>query len=802
MPVAQNDRYIRYAPAPLSTVMPYDFQIFDQTVDIGVVRLRAGAISTLVLTTDYTVSGVGVLSGGNITLVAPSVAGDVYAIYGIGEYRASDYTQAGDFLASTVNIDFNKQMQVSQQLRRDVDRSIRLSPVDDTANLVLPVKASRLDKFLKFHAVTGDIEVSEGTTEVDGTADEIDVTDGVIVGIADNPIIPGVARMKIPVGTTAQRSAGSVGDLRYNTDTTDVEAFVGASWQSLLNAGTGAPISSTYIVQTPDGVLSNEQALSALATGIMRSTTGTGVVSIAIEGTHYYAPGGTNVAIADGGTNADTAAGARTNLGLAIGTDVQAFDATLLSLAALGTAADRMAYTTGVDTWAETPITAAGRALIDDASAADQRTTLGLVIGTNVQAFDATLLSIAALGTAANKMIYTTGIDTWAEADITAAGRAILDDATAGDQRTTLGLVIGTDVQAFDATLLSIAALGTAADRMAYTTGVDTWAETPITAAGRALIDDASASDQRTTLGLVIGTNVQAFDATLLSLAALGTAADRMAYTTGVDTWAETPITAAGRALIDDATAGDQRTTLGLGTIATQNANAVAITGGTFSGITQGDVDNLRLDGNTISSTNANGNVTVDPNGTGQLEVVSTAILLDEIATPATPAANKVNLYAKSDGHLYQLDDAGTETDLTAGAGGLPAATQAEMEAGASTTVASTPARQQYHQSSLKLWCEFTTVTTTAITVSYNVASLTDGGTGLTTVNFTTAMSGNDYPFVMGQGRGAISAASFDYEVNDDSVTPTTTAIKIRSLNSSGTNVDRARNCIMLAGDQ
>ena len=54
------------------------------------------------------------------------------------------------------------------------------------------------------------------------------------------------------------------------------------------------------------------------------------------------------------------------------------------------------------------------------------RANLGLTIGTNVQAYDATLQSISALGTAANKMIYTTGIDTWAEADISAFGRAVV----------------------------------------------------------------------------------------------------------------------------------------------------------------------------------------------------------------------------------------------------------------------------------------------------------------------------------------------------------------------------------------
>jgi hypothetical protein len=66
-----------------------------------------------------------------------------------------------------------------------------------------------------------------------------------------------------------------------------------------------------------------------------------------------------------------------------------------------------------------------------------------------------------------------------------------------------------------DATLAALAALGTAADRIAYTTGVDAWAETAITAAGRAILDDADASAQRTTLGLAIGSDVQAHAANL-----------------------------------------------------------------------------------------------------------------------------------------------------------------------------------------------------------------------------------------------------------------------------------------------
>ncbi len=65
----------------------------------------------------------------------------------------------------------------------------------------------------------------------------------------------------------------------------------------------------------------------------------------------------------------------------------------------------------------------------------------------------APLNSIKGLTTAADKMIYTTALDTYAVADLTSAGRAILDDANASAQRTTLGVAIGSDVQAYDLVL-------------------------------------------------------------------------------------------------------------------------------------------------------------------------------------------------------------------------------------------------------------------------------------------------------------------------------------------------------------
>jgi phage-related tail fiber protein len=201
-------------------------------------------------------------------------------------------------------------------------------------------------------------------------------------------------------------------------------------------------------------------------------------------------------------------------------------------------------------------LTVSAAATVSGTNTGDQTITLtGDVTGTGTGSFATTL---------ANSGV-TAG--TYRSVTVDVKGRV-----TAGTNPTTLAGYGITDAQPLDSELTAIAGLTSAADRLPYFTGSGTAALATFTTFGRSLVDDADAAAARTTLGLVIGTNVQAYDADLAAIAALAVTDGNFIVGNGTTWVVESGATA--------------RTSLGLGTIATQNANSVAITGGTIDNVT------------------------------------------------------------------------------------------------------------------------------------------------------------------------------------------------------------------------
>jgi hypothetical protein len=95
-------------------------------------------------------------------------------------------------------------------------------------------------------------------------------------------------------------------------------------------------------------------------------------------------------------------------------------------------------------------------------------------------------------------------------------------------------------------------------------------------------------------------------------------------------------------------------------------------------------------------------------------------------------------------------------------------------------------------QGSAKAWVNFNGTGTVAIRASYNVSSITDGGTGVYTVNFTNALPDANYSWASVSGSTGVANG-----FTAPSGTPLSTALPIATVNVATQGVyDPVQVCI------
>jgi hypothetical protein len=549
------------------TVTNGDGTVGNPTFDIAATYVGQSSITTLgtVTTGTWQATQVGILYGGTGATTASGARTNL----GLGNSATRDVgTGSGDVAAgdhthtSSAITDFNSA----------VDARIAASTLAITDTFVVADETARL---ALTDAERGDvaIQTDDGSSWILGGAnDPSDPADWFQLGVPGSAPVTSVNGQTGAVVLTTADVADST-NKRYVTD----------AHLTILGDTSGT--------NTGDQNTFSTIAVSGQSNVVADATTDTLTLAA-----------GANIAIT---TNASTDTVTFAVTGLTIGSDVQAFDADLSALAAL-TGTNTIYYRSGVSTWTavtvgtglgfsggtlsatgvsvtdgdkgditvsstgtvwtidngvvtyakmqatsttdvllgrsssgggtiqEIACTSFARSILDDVDASAVRSTLGLVIGTNVQAYDATLAALAAYNS--NGLVCQTAADTFTSRTIT--GTASRISVTNGDGVSGQPTI---DIHSSYAGQTSITTLGT------VTTGY--WAGTAVDVAYGGTGSNTPAG-ARSALQLEYGVHVMAYDAGLQALAGNTPAANKLPYYTGSTTSAMTDFTAAGRALV------------------------------------------------------------------------------------------------------------------------------------------------------------------------------------------------------------------------------------------------------------
>lgn len=259
--VTRND----YTATGGQTIFPYTFETFASS---DLVVLQNGTI--LSEGSQYTVSGVGLDAGGDITLLSGATASDAISVYlDMDLTRTTDYQNSGDFLASEVNDDFDRAWLATKQQQNSIDRSLRLPDADSTLDMALPVLASRKGTVLAFDETTGLPVVGPTISDVSSIA-SITADIARLADIEDGTLATDAIQTTAAISTNVTTVAGiSANVTTVAGNTTNINTVAGIDANITTVAGVSANVTTVAGISADvTSVASNAADISTVATNI------------------------------------------------------------------------------------------------------------------------------------------------------------------------------------------------------------------------------------------------------------------------------------------------------------------------------------------------------------------------------------------------------------------------------------------------------------------------------------------------------------------------------------------------------
>jgi hypothetical protein len=264
MTVTSTNQKVSFSGNGSTTVFAYNFKIFAETDLLVILRSSTGTETTQNLTSNYTVSGVGVTSGGNVTMGTAPASGTTLVIQRVQpQLQGLDLVPNDPFPAQSMEDALDKLVFNVQTLNEEVGRAIKASTTNTINGTEFTISATdRANKLFSFDS-SGDLNIAQelGTFKGDWAASTTYAVRDLVKDTSTNNIF---------ICITAHTSSGSQ-PLTTNTDS--------AKWSLIVDAA------SATTSQTAAATSATAAASSATAAASSATTSGNSATAAASSAT-------------------------------------------------------------------------------------------------------------------------------------------------------------------------------------------------------------------------------------------------------------------------------------------------------------------------------------------------------------------------------------------------------------------------------------------------------------------------------------------------------------------------------------